>query len=689
MVKKREPKITELPDQKDISRRDFVKAGAAAGLGAAILSAPGRAQAQTNPADIRWDYEADVIVCGSGAVGIVAAKRAHDLGAEVLVLEQNFDVGGKLSHNGGQSSFGGGDFVQERDRLGLADPEKWLTAPVLRPEQVTDDPETLFRDTTDWSVVGNGGAADYRYNDRAYQRGWADNAAATRQFLTDNHVRWSRITTTHTGGGMTKGRAANSIMKIGDKTDIEAGTVSMADLGNHREERQSAFNPQTCGVPGNTADASGAPGCAAGGFVISRSLEYAGRKAGVRFMVNRHLDEIIREGGDSGKVIGVKASYTPRFSPKTGKRLESYWSNGNIDETKRVIYVRARRAVIVGTGGYMGNIPFRTQFDPRLSEPSLQFSTGLMGPLHEDASGILAGMKVGAGLAGLLQPYGHSLAAPRLNSILAVTDVWDKVMPGHPAFEFMRSFGINIGTAGWEYIIAVNQVGKRFHDEISTVGQRSSEAKFPLGSSGTKNPFTPLDWRNASVAQVRASYNNTAGSDAALAMNEGSRAPDYSSGPVWAIFDQAAVDTNKWPIRYPFIADPPNGTFFKADTIAELARLVIGNKFQRMPLKYLEETVARFNGFADAGKDLDFEKPMMHKIAKAPFYAALIPLAVNDSYGGLKVDGHCQVIDIYGKPIPGLYAGGEAAGGGRAHGIGKGCVDGYNAGTHAAAEPAV
>src|SRR5207237_8987073 len=34
--------------------------------------------------------------------GIVAAKRAHDLGADVLVLEQNFDIGGKLSHNGGQ-----------------------------------------------------------------------------------------------------------------------------------------------------------------------------------------------------------------------------------------------------------------------------------------------------------------------------------------------------------------------------------------------------------------------------------------------------------------------------------------------------------------------------------------------------------------------------------------------------------
>src|SRR5438093_951820 len=46
-------------------------------------------------------------------------------------------------------------------------------------------------------------------------------------------------------------------------------------------------------------------------------------------------------------------------------------------------------------------------------------------------------------------------------------------------------------------------VGKRFHDEISTGAQRGAEAQYPPGSSGTKKPFTPLDWRNASVAQVR------------------------------------------------------------------------------------------------------------------------------------------------------------------------------------------
>jgi hypothetical protein len=305
-----------------------------------------------------------------------------------------------------------------------------------------------------------------------------------------------------------------------------------------------------------------------------------------------------------------------------------------------------------------------------------------------DASGILAGMKVGAGLAGLMQPMGHTSATPRLSSNLALSSNSDRVMPGSPHFEFIGSWGISIGTAGWEYIIAVNQVGQRFYNEISTAGQRNAEAKYPLGSAGTRNPFTPLDWRNASVDHIRSSYNLGPGSDAALAMNEGSRAPDYNSGPVWAIFDQAAVDTNGWKLRFPFIAEPPNGLFFKADTIAELARLVVGNQHQHMPLKYLEETVARFNAFADAGVDEDFEKPVMHKIDTAPFYAALIPLSCNDSYGGLRIDGRTQVIDLYGRPIPGLFAGGEASGGGRQHGIGRACVTGYMAGTYAAAEPA-
>ena len=105
-----------------------------------------------------------------------------------------------------------------------------------------------------------------------------------------------------------------------------------------------------------------------------------------------------------------------------------------------------------------------------------------------------------------------------------------------------------------------------------------------------------------------------------------------------------------------------------------------------MALKYLEETVARYNALADKGADEDFEKPVLHRIDTPPFYAASAGIRVNDSYGGLRINGKAQVLDTHGNVIPSLYSGGEASGGGAQHGIGRASVHGYIAGTNAAQE---
>jgi len=118
-------KESKLRNEKAVSRRDFFKTGAAAGVGATVLSGAGKALAQepaSGAGDIEWNYEADVVVLGAGCVGLHAAIRAHDLGASVLVVESNYDVGGKMVHSGGFVSLGGGDAIQERDRAG-ADPD--------------------------------------------------------------------------------------------------------------------------------------------------------------------------------------------------------------------------------------------------------------------------------------------------------------------------------------------------------------------------------------------------------------------------------------------------------------------------------------------------------------------------------------------------------------------------------------
>ena len=93
MAKKRDNKSNDpkLKNETGLSRRDFVKTGAAAGLGAAALLESDRTQAQlaaTAAEDILWDYEVDVVIAGGGCAGLTAAIRARDLGASVLVVDQ-------------------------------------------------------------------------------------------------------------------------------------------------------------------------------------------------------------------------------------------------------------------------------------------------------------------------------------------------------------------------------------------------------------------------------------------------------------------------------------------------------------------------------------------------------------------------------------------------------------------------
>ena len=49
-------------------------------------------------------------------------------------------------------------------------------------------------------------------------------------------------------------------------------------------------------------------------------------------------------------------------------------------------------------------------------------------------------------------------------------------------------------------------------------------------------------------------------------------------------------------------------------------------------------------------------------IDSALFYAYPIISGICFTYGGVKTNKHAQVIDNDGRPIPGLYAAGEAAG---------------------------
>jgi succinate dehydrogenase/fumarate reductase flavoprotein subunit len=59
---------------------------------------------------------------------------------------------------------------------------------------------------------------------------------------------------------------------------------------------------------------------------------------------------------------------------------------------------------------------------------------------------------------------------------------------------------------------------------------------------------------------------------------------------------------------------------------------------------------------------------------------------VHDSRAGLRINAKCQVIDMKGQVIQGLYCGGESAGGFSEHGLARATCQGFIAGKNAAAE---
>jgi hypothetical protein len=207
-------------------------------------------------------------------------------------------------------------------------------------------------------------------------------------------------------------------------------------------------------------------------------------------------------------------------------------------------------------------------------------------------------------------------------------------------------------------------LGRRFHDETVTTHLFSTD--------GRPDPVF--------------GYLAAALSSAVIEVNGVKR---RAGGPIWAIFDADAVTREKWDPRPPFV-DTANGYFFSADTLPELARRLAGNKYQKVAMSAatLQETVAKYNSYVDAGRDPEFNKPTpRYKIQTPPFYAAWATPILHDTYAGLKVNEKFQVIDVFGRVIPGFYCAGESAGGFALHGLGRAIVGGYIAATNAAKEP--
>src|SRR5262245_16864097 len=88
---------------KAVSRRSFLTTGAA-GVGAIAAAGPAAAQ---NGIPHHWDHAADIVVIGAGVAGLPAAITARDHGASAIVVDENFDIGGRGMLSGGRVQLGG------------------------------------------------------------------------------------------------------------------------------------------------------------------------------------------------------------------------------------------------------------------------------------------------------------------------------------------------------------------------------------------------------------------------------------------------------------------------------------------------------------------------------------------------------------------------------------------------------
>ncbi|QPC84977.1 FAD-dependent oxidoreductase [Phototrophicus methaneseepsis] len=148
---------------------------------------------------------------------------------------------------------------------------------------------------------------------------------------------------------------------------------------------------------------------------------------------------------------------------------------------------------------------------------------------------------------------------------------------------------------------------------------------------------------------------------------------EYSNIPAFVITDADHYRrTNQTRAKE---GQKPSTWFVCADTLEELANMLNINPCN------LVETVEVFNEYARTGHDPDFRRgesafdrqtggdptrddlinPCLGPLIEPPFYGASIWPGALGTSGGLQINANGQVLDVWGKPLGGLYAAGNTA----------------------------
>lgn len=283
------------------------------------------------------------------------------------------------------------------------------------------------------------------------------------------------------------------------------------------------------------------------------------------------------------------------------------------------LFVRARKAVVLCTGGYEYSPAMRSAF---LEGPGKN-GWAFYGTTSNTGDGIAMGMAIGAGL----QKVGKSAARV--------------IVPTQVTFNGLR-LGSITPSVGSPNSFVVDNFGKRYEAETKV----------------TDNPSRYFFYKAAVQFDITSlSYPRT---PSWMIFDETLRASKPLVGLGISVVGYGLVDWDKDNLKA-----IESGLILKADTIEELAEKIRNhpeNKSRMVP-ENLVETVKRFNQFCDDKKDADFGRraATLGKVEKGPFYAMPLVAGGPNTKGGLLANADRQVLTWEGEPIPHLYCVGEIA----------------------------
>ncbi|KAA1395894.1 3-oxosteroid 1-dehydrogenase [Aeromicrobium ginsengisoli] len=514
----------------------------------------------------------DVIVVGAGGAGMTAALAAAKHGLDTVVIEKSAYFGGSTARSGGGVWIPGNRALRKAGQVEADDAQQARTyldsivgdvVPKERRDTFLDrGPEVIdfLLDNTPVQLKWVPEYADYLPE----QPGGRPRGRSVEPVPMDGRILGAELDRLHPPYAKAP---ANLIVTQADFRKISLGVRTLRGpltmmrvmlkrvLSSLRGRRMYAM-----------------------GNALTISLRKGLMDAGVPVHYETPLTGLVIEGG---RVVGVRAEH----------------------EGAEVV-IRARRGVILGSGGFEKSDALREKFLPTPTEAG--WSTGAA---TNTGAGIEAGVAVGA-----------------------ATDLMDDAWWG-PTIPLPSGPWFCLAERNLPGSIIVNSAGQRFMNEA--------------------------------LPYVEATH--------AIYEGEATGVPHV---PAWLVMDQ------RYRNRYLFAGLSPRqpfpgrwykfGTVRKADSLAKLAAEI------EVPADALEETIRRFNGFAESGIDEDFHRgesaydryyadprvkpnPSLHSIDHGPFYAVKIVPGDLGTKGGIVTDERARALRPDGSVIEGLYAAGNCS----------------------------